>query len=142
MHVAICSKRLRLRVIWSRFEWRSALLSFFYQRHQNQSGLPYILFSVTPDFTFGMVDFTNAAAVEWYAQVIQTNMIGYNQVLYFTFTCTVVPPLTRQSGWMADFAEYLPFDSIIASTQSPATVHNLYPQLWSGVNSLATQVCP
>ena len=48
---------------------------------QNASGLPYILFSVTPDFTFGMVDLTNEAAVAWYADVIRSNMLAIDTVV-------------------------------------------------------------
>jgi hypothetical protein len=110
---------------------------YFGSLSQNTSGEPYIMFSVTPEFTFGMVDFTNPDAVQWYAAVIQSNMLGFGQVSLSSGGDYSSD--SSQSGWMADFAEYLPFDSQISSSSlSPATVHNLYPQLWSEVNKLAT----
>jgi alpha-glucosidase len=35
------------------------------------------------------------------------------------------------SGWMADFAEALPFDAVLASGVSAATYHNRYPEDWA-----------
>jgi alpha-glucosidase len=38
-------------------------------------------------------------------------------------------------GWMADFAEWLPVeDTVLASGEDPALVHNLYPVQWQQVN--------
>ena len=46
--------------------------------------------------------------------------------------------ICAQYGWMADFGEYLPFDaSLNTSAASAAQVHNLYPQLWELLNSIA-----
>lgn len=41
--------------------------------------------------------------------------------------------IDQHAGWMADFGEYVPFDSVLATGQ-PAEVHNLFPELWAGVN--------
>ncbi|MBN2800827.1 MAG: hypothetical protein JXX28_16950 [Deltaproteobacteria bacterium] len=38
-------------------------------------------------------------------------------------------------GWMADFAEWLPTDAVLASGEDPWEVHNLYPLLWQELNA-------
>lgn len=86
----------------------------------NSTGDPYILASGSEAFTFGTVDFTNPAAAAWYQGIIQTNMIQ---------RC--------QSGWMADFSEYLPFDSTL-HTGTPDVVHNRFPEMWAEINRDAT----
>lgn len=83
---------------------------------EKPGGGPYILASGSPSFTFGMVDFSNPKAKSWYTDIISTNMLG-----------------THQRGWMADFAEYLPFDGKIYNG-SAAVSHNLYPQQWAESN--------
>lgn len=43
-------------------------------------------------------------------------------------------------GWMADFAEWLPVeDTVLASGEDPALVHNRYPVLWQEVNREAIE---
>jgi alpha-glucosidase len=42
-----------------------------------------------------------------------------------------------QSGWMADFSEYLPLDAVLHDGDA-ATVHNAFPALWAQVNRNAT----
>jgi len=37
-------------------------------------------------------------------------------------------------GWMADFAEWLPHDAVLASGDDPMRVHNLYPVEWQRLN--------
>lgn len=37
---------------------------------------------------------------------------------------------------MADFGEYLPFDSVLANG-SAATTHNVFPELWAATNRQA-----
>lgn len=87
---------------------------------KTQAGEPYILYSGAPSFSFGIVDFTNPAAAAWFSQVIQQNMAQ---------EC--------QSGWMADFSEYIPFDAQLFNG-NPDTVHNMFPKLWAEVNRNAT----
>ena len=54
-----------------------------------------------------------------YSSVIQTDMLD-----------------RHQAGWMADFGEYLPFDSVLANGDAPAQ-HNQYPEQWAHVNRMA-----
>eukprot|EP01025_Chloroclados_australasicus_P041601 TRINITY_DN4412_c0_g1_i2.p1 TRINITY_DN4412_c0_g1~~TRINITY_DN4412_c0_g1_i2.p1 ORF type:complete len:984 (+),score=89.47 TRINITY_DN4412_c0_g1_i2:110-3061(+) len=84
---------------------------------------PYILYSGEKDFTFGLIDFTNPDAKEWYAQVIATNILGIGA-----------------AGFMADFAEGLPLDTVLYDNSSSAFVHNKYPELWSEVSKRAFQL--
>jgi sulfoquinovosidase len=86
----------------------------------NGSGEPYIQSCGSKGFTFGTVDLTNPDAKQWYAQeVIAKNMLGEGGV----------------RGWMADFAEYLPFDSLL-SRGDPYETHNAFPKLWAETNQV------
>ena len=78
-------------------------------------GSPYLISATT--FMAGIVDLTNPAGFEWYKEIIKGNMIA----LGF-------------SGWMADFGEYLPTDSVVYSTESPEKLHNHWPELWAKLN--------
>jgi len=78
------------------------------------AGEPYI---ETSFIDFGIVDLTNPAAGEWYKGIIQTNMIGIG---------------TR--GWMADYAESLPFDAVLHSGVDPYVYHNAFPEAWQQLN--------
>lgn len=55
-----------------------------------------------------MVDFTNPNAREWIKEIIKTNLVKEG----------------RASGWMHDFGEYMPFDSVLASGIDPIAYHN------------------
>lgn len=71
------------------------------------------------EFDCGHVDFTNPAAVDWFADaIIGRNMIDFGL-----------------SGWMADFGEYLPVDVRLANGESGMTAHNRWPALWGEVNA-------
>ena len=71
------------------------------------------------EFECGIVDFTNAKAVEWFEeQVIGRNMLDFGL-----------------SGWMADFGEYLPADVRLASGLDGMLAHNAWPVLWAKVNA-------
>ncbi len=72
---------------------------------------------VNTDFSAGLIDFTNPEAREWYKQVIKDELIG-----------------SGASGWMADYAEALPFDAVLASGSSGVVEHNNYPVEWAKVN--------
>jgi alpha-glucosidase (family GH31 glycosyl hydrolase) len=86
---------------------------------KNQNGEPYLILNT--DFYFGMVDFTNPMAWEWYKSVIKDQVIG-----------------AGASGWMADFGEGLPYDAVLYDTQSeyryPGEIHEMYPGFWAKLN--------
>ena len=71
------------------------------------------------EFDCGVVDFTNPAAAEWFAEAV----IG-QQMLDFGL-----------SGWMADFGEYLPTDVRLANGVDGMLMHNAWPTLWGKVNA-------
>ena len=81
---------------------------------KKQDGSVYLIKSTT--FDAGIVDLTNPQAFEWYKDVIKKNMIGRGL-----------------SGWMADFGEYLPTDSVIYGGD-PEKLHNSWPSLWAKCN--------
>jgi alpha-glucosidase len=68
------------------------------------------------EFYGGIVDLTNPQAYEWYKQVIIKNLIEFGL-----------------DGWMADFGEYLPYDSVLYQGD-PKKIHNFWPVLWSKLN--------
>lgn len=67
-------------------------------------------------FNAGIIDLTNPNAYLWYKNIIKKNMIDLGM-----------------KGWMADFGEYLPTDSIIYQG-NPEEVHNVWPSLWAKLN--------
>jgi len=67
-------------------------------------------------FPVAMIDLTNPDAWEWYSSIIKNNMLG-----------------AGLDGWMADFGEYLPLDSVIHSGD-PTLFHNRYPEEWARLN--------
>ncbi|MEY4269978.1 MAG: hypothetical protein RLZZ58_1194 [Pseudomonadota bacterium] len=71
------------------------------------------------EFDAGVVDFTNAAAADWFAdRIIGREMLDIGL-----------------SGWMADFGEYLPTDVRLSDGSDPMTRHNEWPVLWARVNA-------
>lgn len=73
------------------------------------------------EFDCGVVDFTNPAAADWFAErVIGRNLLDYGL-----------------SGWMADFGEYLPIDVKLANGVDARLMHNAWPVLWAEVNARA-----
>ncbi|MDY3889761.1 MAG: alpha-glucosidase [Bacilli bacterium] len=81
---------------------------------KNKYGNPYLIKSTT--FYAGIVDLTNPKAYQWYKDIIKKNMIGKGL-----------------SGWMADFGEYLPTDSIVYGGDAEK-LHNKWPTLWAKCN--------
>lgn len=72
------------------------------------------------EFDAGVVDFTNPAAAEWFAEdVIGKRMLDFGL-----------------DGWMADFGEYLPTDLRLFDGD-PMQEHNRWPVRWAGVNARA-----
>ncbi|MCR5689758.1 MAG: alpha-glucosidase [Clostridiales bacterium] len=73
-------------------------------------------------FPAAMVDLTNPDAREWLKGIIKTNMIGIGM-----------------SGWMADFGEYLPTDSVLYSGEDARRVHCAWPAMWARLNREAIE---
>ncbi|MBN6738836.1 alpha-glucosidase [Burkholderia multivorans] len=71
------------------------------------------------EFWCGVVDFTNPAAAQWFAdRVIRREMLD-----------------AGLDGWMADFGEYLPTDVKLANGVDAMLMHNAWPTLWAKVNA-------
>ena len=83
---------------------------------RDETGEAYML-PVTA-FDVALLDLTNQAAREWMKEVIRDEMIDN----------------ARCSGWMADFAEALPFDAKLESGEPAAAFHNRYPVEWARLN--------
>lgn len=72
------------------------------------------------EFHAGVVDFTNPAAADWFAEeVIGKRMLDFGL-----------------DGWMADFGEYLPTDLRLFDGD-PMREHNRWPVRWAEVNARA-----
>jgi alpha-glucosidase len=69
------------------------------------------------EFYCGVVDFTRAAAFDWYKENIKRDLIAFGL-----------------DGWMADFGEYLPTDLKLHNGVSPLLEHNRWPVLWAQCN--------
>ncbi|MBI5296608.1 MAG: alpha-glucosidase [Chloroflexi bacterium] len=84
---------------------------------KNQAGEPYLVLNT--DFHFGMVDFTNPDAWNWYKSVLKEQVVG-----------------SGASGWMADFGEGLPYDAVLFNQEytQPGELHNMYPASWAKLN--------
>ncbi|MDF2493810.1 alpha-glucosidase [Sphingomonas sp.] len=73
------------------------------------------------EFDCGIVDFTNPAAADWFAdRVIGREMLDFGL-----------------SGWMADFGEYLPTDVRLFDGTDGMLAHNAWPTIWAEVNARA-----
>lgn len=78
---------------------------------RKKDGSVYHVKSTT--FDAGIVDLTNPTGFEWYKDVIKKNMIEFGL-----------------DGWMADFGEYLPTDSIVYGGEADK-LHNKWPTFWA-----------
>jgi sulfoquinovosidase len=71
------------------------------------------------EFDAAVVDFTNPAACDWFAEeIIARRMLDFGL-----------------EGWMADFGEYLPVDLRLFDGSDPMEAHNRWPVLWARVNA-------
>ncbi|MBI3396634.1 MAG: alpha-glucosidase [Spirochaetia bacterium] len=82
---------------------------------KDRAGAPYLI--PNTDFSAGILDLTNPAARVWMKDIIKSSLIGRGA-----------------DGWMADFGEALPFDSVLFSGESAAVLHNRYPEDWASLN--------
>jgi alpha-glucosidase len=82
---------------------------------QDESGEPYLI-RIT-DFSAGLVDLTDPEARAWMKDVIKDELLG-----------------NGASGWMADFAEGLPYDAMLSSGADPKSYHNRYAEEWAELN--------
>lgn len=82
---------------------------------KRQGGGDYCITITT--FPAAMVDLTNPQARRWMKSLIKTRMLDIGM-----------------SGWMADFAEYLPVDAVLHSGEDPMAAHNRWPVLWAALN--------
>jgi len=98
-------------------EWQEALAGGFLPK--DPAGEPYDFAVLTNEGS--VVDLTLEAAREW--------LLGYMQK-------------GRElglDGWMADFAEWVPYDATFADGRTGASVSSDYPRIWQDLNR---QVCP
>ena len=82
---------------------------------RNQQGAPYLI--PNTDFSAGMIDLTNPAAVAWYKEILRSEVLG-----------------AGAAGYMADFGEALPYDAQLHSGEPAARFHNQYPEAWARMN--------
>ena len=82
---------------------------------RDASGAPYLFDGVSFEPTT-LLDLTSPAAVDW-AQAIFDEGLALGP-----------------RGWMADFAEWLPTDAVLASGEDALAVHNRYPVDWARLN--------
>jgi len=82
-------------------------------------GQPYLILNTS--FSAGLLDLSAPDCRSWIKDIIKTEMIARGA-----------------SGWMADFGEALPMDSVLKNGDS-ATYHNRYPEEWAIVNREAIQ---
>jgi alpha-glucosidase len=64
-----------------------------------------------------MLDLTNQATIDWFKEIVKEKMIKIGL-----------------SGWMADYGEYLPIDTVLHSGESPETFHNKFPVVFAKAN--------
>jgi len=69
-----------------------------------------------------LLDLASPAACEWFKQIIKTQLIG-----------------NGFSGWMADFAEWMPMDAELHNGLSGMEFHNFYPVAWARINREAAK---
>ena len=81
---------------------------------QHPKGGTYLIQNTS--FSAALIDLSNPDAYNWLKEVIKKEMIEIGI-----------------KGWMADFAEALPFDALLHEGY-PKEWHNKYPEIWSKLN--------
>jgi alpha-glucosidase len=92
-------------------------LSRHYVVH-NAQNQPYAIATTTRKAY--LIDLSNPAACTWYKSIIKHNLIE-----------------AGLSGWMADYAEWLPTDAKLFSGEDAALYHNRYATDWAKLNRQA-----
>lgn len=82
-------------------------------KQQNDS--PYLIHN---SFTAALIDLSNTAACAWIKGLIDSELIIK----------------AGSSGWMADFAEALPYDAKLYNNASTSYWHNHYTEKWAEIN--------
>ncbi len=73
------------------------------------------------EFDCGVLDLTSEAACRWVKdRILRGNMLDLGM-----------------AGWMCDFGEYLPIDTVLANGVDARLMHNAWPPLWARVNAEA-----
>ncbi|KAJ3326443.1 hypothetical protein HDU76_012919 [Blyttiomyces sp. JEL0837] len=83
---------------------------------KNNQNKTYVLNS-GPGFSIGLMDLSNPNAVKWFQDIVRKEVFEIGV-----------------SGYMADFGEYLPMDSVLASGVDPNVYHNQFPDDWASLN--------
>ena len=91
---------------------------------KKSDGTPYLIKNT--NFEAALLDLSNPQTRTWMKGVIQRAMINDKTG-------------AGASGWMADFAEALPFDSQLYGNADPAVWHNHYTEQWAQLNREAIQ---
>lgn len=88
---------------------------------KDRSGRPYLLSNpFTADQQISEIDFTNPGAKTFFQQLLGEAVdVGYD-------------------GWMEDFGEYTPTDSVFANGETGLTMHNRYPVIYHQASTEAT----
>ena len=87
---------------------------------KKRDGSPYLVQNTS--FSAAMIDLTHPDACTWFKAVLKEQVMGVGA-----------------SGWMADFAEALPFDAVLHDGSDAAVFHNEYPVAWARLNREAIQ---
>lgn len=82
---------------------------------KNSEGAPYMIQNTS--FSSAILDLSDSNCVRWIKDIIKDEMIGKGL-----------------RGWMADFAEAMPFDIELKNGESPETYHNKYAEEWVRIN--------
>ncbi len=88
---------------------------------KNEEGNPYMIKNTS--FAAGILDLTNPAARSWMREIIQEKIVEN----------------IGASGWMADYGEGLPYDTVLSSGVKGAKYHNKYPEEWAELNRNAIE---
>ena len=103
---------------YRRNQYREALTNNFLVKNEN--GNPYLIQNTS--FSSAILDLSDTVCVRWIKDIIKDELIARGL-----------------KGWMADFAEAMPFDVTLKNGESPETFHNKYPEVWARINREAIE---